>query len=103
MNKHTAMDTAGRVHKRNSKDRLYSHCVVAICNDRSNSPGSTIARWASSLRLAEKQASGLRMSAWIDCVEVIPTTVTVSVPREQRSYPDPDGRDFDNLGESPDY
>ncbi|MGH6819604.1 MAG: hypothetical protein ACREDU_01940 [Methylocella sp.] len=22
---------------------------------------------------------------------------------EQRSHPDPDGRDFDNLGESPDY
>jgi hypothetical protein len=23
--------------------------------------------------------------------------------REVRTYPDPDGRDFDNLGESPDY
>ena len=22
---------------------------------------------------------------------------------EERTYPDPDGRDFDNLGESPDY
>ena len=24
-------------------------------------------------------------------------------PEERRDYPDPDGRDFDNLGESPDY
>jgi len=64
--KYQALDSRGKVHKRTSTERIYTHCVVihfptqpAKGNFR-EWPAHDRAEWAGSLELAEKNARSWR-------------------------------------------
>jgi hypothetical protein len=48
MNKHKVTDSRGQVHKRNSRDRVYTHCVVIHFRLRQGTTGGghSRAEWA---------------------------------------------------------
>lgn len=81
--KHRVTDSRGEVHKRTSQERVYSHCVVIRFKDRPASPGYRAipaysrAEWASTLALAERNASSWRKpdKIYVESVEVIPAEI----------------------------
>lgn len=73
--KHTATAADGKVFKRTSANRVYSHCVVihipvATWNDREY-PAHDRAEWTSSLALAQKNASAWRTRRPEYAVEIL--------------------------------
>lgn len=60
MNGHVAVDSAGTKWVRNSAERNYTHCVVIT-----NAAGNQHAEWASSLALAERNASTWRKRSYV--------------------------------------
>ena len=84
--RHEITDSKGKVHKRTSEGRVYSHAVVIHIPARDNGfgdrvwPAYTRVEWASRLDLAQKTAARY---AWAS-VEIIPATITYkSKPKAQ--------------------
>jgi hypothetical protein len=79
--KHTATDSKGKVHKRTSANRVYSHCVVIHLRaipPRENSRGwdaRSCAEWASTRALAEKNAANWRRKD-VEAVEIVEAEIT---------------------------
>ena len=66
MNRHEAIDSRGQLHKRGSKNRTYTHCVVAYRDYTIHTvSGQEVylgpeVSWAGSLALAEARAKTFR-------------------------------------------
>ena len=73
-----ATDAAGKVHKRSSTSRVYSHCVVIHFAAHPPSKlwpkgiaACSHAEWAASRALAERNANRWRKQPDVDTVEVL--------------------------------
>jgi hypothetical protein len=80
--KFEATDATGKVHKRGSTSRLYSHCVVihfaAHPPSRFWPKGVTAysrAEWAGSIALAERSASRWRKELHVEAIEILEASV----------------------------
>ena len=75
-----ATDATGKVYKRNSRSRVYSHCVAihfaAYPPSKFWPKGVTAysrADWAGSLALAERSASRWRKEPYVEAIEILET------------------------------
>jgi hypothetical protein len=80
--KHTATDSAGRVHKRTSASRVYSHCVVINVAARPptdmwpyGSAAYTRTEWASTLTNAQNTARRWTRNRDDVTVEIVPAQI----------------------------
>jgi hypothetical protein len=73
-----ATDATGKVHKRSSRSRVYSHCVVI--HFAAHPPSKfwpkgvaaySRAEWAGSRVLAERNASRWRKEPYVEAIEII--------------------------------
>jgi hypothetical protein len=78
--KFEATDTTGKVHKRSSRSRVYSHCVVIHFAAHPPSKfwpkGVTAysrAEWVASRALAERSASRWRKELYVEAIEIVET------------------------------
>ena len=76
--KFEAIDASGKVHKRSSAIRIYSHCVVIHFAAQSPSkfwPEGIVAfchaEWAASWELAERNASRRRKKPDVEAIEIV--------------------------------
>jgi hypothetical protein len=76
--KFEAIDASGKVHKRSSAIRIYSHCVVIHFAAQSPSkfwPEGIVAfchaEWAASWELAERHASRWRKKPDVEAIEIL--------------------------------
>jgi hypothetical protein len=76
--KFEATDANGKVHKRSSVSRFYSHCVVIhfAAHRPSRFPPKGVAaysraEWAGSRALAERSASRWRKEPYVEAIEIL--------------------------------
>ena len=88
--RHEITDSKGKVHKRTSEGRVYSHAIVIHIPARDGPdgrswPAYTRVEWASRLDLAQKTAARYPWAS----VEIIPATITYkSKPKAQEDAHD---------------
>ena len=79
--KFEVIDGNGRVHKRRSTSRVYSHCLVI--HFAAHLPSNlwpegiaacTHAEWAESLALAERKGNRWRKDAYVEAIEILEAT-----------------------------
>jgi len=78
--KFEATDATGKVHKRVSRSRVYSHCVVIHFAAHPPSrfwpkgvAAYSRAEWAGSRALAERSASRWRKEPYVEAIEILET------------------------------
>ena len=76
--KFEATDATGKVHKRGSRSRVYSHCVVIHFAAHPPSrfwpkgvAAYSRAEWAGSRALAERSASRWRKEPYVEAIEIL--------------------------------
>ena len=76
--KFEAIDASGRVHKRSSARRVYSHCIVIHFAARPPSKfwpkgvaACSHAEWEASRELAERKASRWRKEPDVEAIEIL--------------------------------
>ena len=76
--KFEVIDASGKVHKRSSARRVYSHCIVI--HFAAHPPSSfcpkgvaaySRAQWAGSIALAERSASRWRKEPYVEDIEIL--------------------------------
>jgi len=88
--KFEAVDKNGKLHKRASVSRFYSHCVVIHFAAHPPSKfwpkGVTAysrAEWAGSIALAERSASRWRKEPYVEAIEILEAGKCNAVPEDQ--------------------